>query len=104
MRIRQIAPGSSSCLPDLRLHVDTSCRIYPTTDYKHITVGQTDISRIPATIVHVRERSPGVVKWAIDVGIRQSHPVADMSARHQPPPIGQKSVAGAEDVCSGWSG
>src|SRR5437762_13092597 len=101
MRISQIAPRSSSCLPHLRLHVDTNGRIYPATDHEHITIGEGGISRIPSTIVHVGRRSPGIARETIDVGAGQSHPVADMSTSHQQLPIGQKSVAGAEDVCSG---
>src|SRR5213079_1363375 len=104
MRTSQIAPGSSSCLPNLRLNVNSLAGIHPTTDHKYITIGQGGISRIPATIVHVRQPDPGVVKWAIDVGTGQSHPIADMSANHQQPPIRQEGMARTEDVCSGCRG
>src|SRR3954451_17528134 len=104
MRTRQIAPGTRNCLPNLRLNVNPLAGIHPTTDDKHITIKQGGTSRIPATIVHVRQADPGVVKWAIDVGTGQSHPTADMSAKHQQPAIRQEGMARTEDVCSGCSG
>src|SRR3954465_14593162 len=104
MRTRQIAPGTSNCLPNLRLNVNALTGIHPATDHKHITIRQRGTSRIPATIVHVRQPDPGMVKWAIDVGTWQSHPIADMSANHQQPAIRQEGMARTENVCSGCNG
>src|SRR5947208_11593215 len=100
MRTRQIAPGTSSCLPNLRLNVDSLAGIHPTTDQKYITIRQGGTSRIPATVVHVRQPDPGAVKWAIYVGAGQSHPVANMSANNQQAPIRQEGMPRTEDVCS----
>src|SRR6478752_2748989 len=98
MRASQIAPGSSSCLPHLRLNVNSLAGIHPTTDYKYIPIRQSSISWIPATVVHVRQPGPGSVKWAIDVSIGQADPAAYVPASYQQCPISEKSMTRAEDV------
>jgi hypothetical protein len=100
MRRSQVAPGCCCALPYLRLHIDIIDRIDRATDHEDISIGQRGVRRIPSSIVHVRQPRPGIVQRVIRVGIGQPHKVVSVSTGYKKLSIGQKGMAGTENVCS----
>ena len=96
----EVPPGVCSCLPYLRLDIDTYTGINPTADHKDVSVCQRSVRRVPTAIIHVRPPRPGTVRRVIGIGVRQAEPVSYVSTGHEELSISEKGMAGTEKVCS----
>jgi hypothetical protein len=89
----QVTPGGRCCLPYLRLDIDTHCCIDPATDHEHVSVRQRSASRVPSTVVHIRQARPALGRGGVSVGIGKPHPGAHVSTGYEELSVGQKGMA-----------
>jgi hypothetical protein len=99
VRRAQIPPGRRCTLPYLRLDIGNP-RSDRATDHQHISVRQRSVSRVPSTVVHIRQPRPGIVQRIICIGVGQANPGVDVSTGYQELSIRQKGVARTENVRS----